>query len=235
MPMRRESNRERKEQFQSFTRPKVKVTRTSKAGKVYVDYKDTESLRKLVSGNGKILSRKRTGANAMEQRMILLPAPSSACYMAALLPYVILGGLSEIANRKKRWLPGSFAIPGEFLLRRRRNKGDGPAYRRRQDCPPFCHADLPRREFSNSLSGRRMSPRARQWPPAADRSSQAFGDRVGLGRAKRWSYVRLRGIAIGDRRLNLQEPAGNKGVEIVGYRSALTRKPPAFPTSYATA
>jgi len=86
MAMRRENNRERKEQFQSFSRPKVKVTRTSKSGKTYVDYKDTESLRKLVSGNGKILSRKRTGANAMEQRMIAR-AVKRARYMA-LLPYV---------------------------------------------------------------------------------------------------------------------------------------------------
>jgi small subunit ribosomal protein S18 len=86
MPMRRENNRERKEQFQTFSRPKVKITRISAGGKVYIDYKDTESLRKLVSGNGKILSRKRTGANAMEQRMIAR-AVKRARYMA-LLPYV---------------------------------------------------------------------------------------------------------------------------------------------------
>jgi small subunit ribosomal protein S18 len=84
--MARESARERKEQFQSFNRPKLKVTRASALGKIYVDYKDTESLRKLVSGNGKILSRKRTGANAMEQRMIAR-AVKRARYMA-LLPYV---------------------------------------------------------------------------------------------------------------------------------------------------
>ena len=40
----------------------------------------------MVSGNGKILSRKRTGANAMEQRMIAR-AVKRARYMA-LLPYV---------------------------------------------------------------------------------------------------------------------------------------------------
>src|SRR4249919_56454 len=62
MPMRRENNRERKEQFQTFSRPKVKIARTSAGGKVYIDYKDTESLRKLVSGNGKILWRQRDGA-----------------------------------------------------------------------------------------------------------------------------------------------------------------------------
>jgi len=78
--------RERKEQFQSFNRPKVKIARTAASGKVYIDYKDTESLKKLVSGNGKILSRKRTGASAMEQRMIAR-AVKRARYMA-LLPYV---------------------------------------------------------------------------------------------------------------------------------------------------
>ena len=63
--------------------------RTSADGTVYIDYKDTESLRKMVSGNGKILSRKRTGATAMEQRM-LAKAVKRARYMA-LLPYVSSG------------------------------------------------------------------------------------------------------------------------------------------------
>ena len=49
-------------------------------------YKDAETLRKMMSGNGKILGRKRTGANAMEQRM-LARAVKRARYMA-LLPYV---------------------------------------------------------------------------------------------------------------------------------------------------
>ncbi|MCC7349114.1 MAG: 30S ribosomal protein S18 [Phycisphaerales bacterium] len=87
-----ESNRERREKtekFQTFSRPKIKVTRTSASGEVYIDYKDTESLRKMVSGNGKILSRKRTSANAMEQRM-LARAVKRSRYMA-LLPYVTTG------------------------------------------------------------------------------------------------------------------------------------------------
>jgi small subunit ribosomal protein S18 len=78
--------REKKEQFQSFNRPKLKITRTAADGTVYIDYKDTESLKKMISGNGKILSRKRTGATAMEQRMIAR-AVKRARYMA-LLPYV---------------------------------------------------------------------------------------------------------------------------------------------------
>ena len=89
MPRPRESGRERREKaekFQSFNRPKLKITRTSESGEVYIDYKDTESLRKMLSGNGKIQSRKRTGATAMEQRM-LARAIKRARYMG-LLPYV---------------------------------------------------------------------------------------------------------------------------------------------------
>ena len=78
--------REKTEKFQTFNRPKTKVTRMSADGTVYIDYKDTESLRKMISGNGKIQSRKRTGATAMEQRM-LARAVKRARYMA-LLPYV---------------------------------------------------------------------------------------------------------------------------------------------------
>jgi small subunit ribosomal protein S18 len=40
----------------------------------------------MISGNGKILARKRTGASAMEQRMVA-KAVKRARYMA-LLPYV---------------------------------------------------------------------------------------------------------------------------------------------------
>ena len=87
--MARETNRERRERqekFQSFNRPKIKVAKTTKSGKVFIDYKDTESLKRMISANGKILSRKRTGASAMEQRM-LARAIKRARYMA-LLPYV---------------------------------------------------------------------------------------------------------------------------------------------------
>ncbi len=61
MPREKPERREKSEKFQTFSRPKMKIARTSAAGKVYIDYKDTESLRKMVSGNGKILARKRTG------------------------------------------------------------------------------------------------------------------------------------------------------------------------------
>ena len=81
--------REKAEKFQSFNKPTLKITRTSAAGEVYIDYKDTESLRKAMSGNGKILGRKRTGATAMEQRM-LAKAVKRARYIG-LLPYVSAG------------------------------------------------------------------------------------------------------------------------------------------------
>lgn len=83
----RDNNRASKtEKFQTFSRPKVKIIRTSASGKVYIDYKDTESLKKMISNNGKILSRKRTSANAMEQRK-LAEAVKQARFLG-LLPYV---------------------------------------------------------------------------------------------------------------------------------------------------
>ena len=78
--------RERQEKFQQFSRPKIKVAKSSESGQVFVDYKDTETLRKMMSVNGKIQSRRRTGATAMEQRMVAR-AVKRARYMA-LLPYV---------------------------------------------------------------------------------------------------------------------------------------------------
>jgi small subunit ribosomal protein S18 len=82
----RERREKSSEKFQTFNRPKLKIARTTASGKVYIDYKDTESLRKLVSGNGKLLARKRTGANAMEQRMIAR-AVKRARYIG-LMPYI---------------------------------------------------------------------------------------------------------------------------------------------------
>ena len=58
--------REKADKFQTFNRPKLKIARHSASGKTYIDYKDTESLRKMMSGNGKISARKRTGATAMD-------------------------------------------------------------------------------------------------------------------------------------------------------------------------
>lgn len=62
-----------------------KIVRKSGKGKFYVDYKDVDELRRLMSPNGKILARKRIGASAAEQRMIS-QAIKRARYMG-LLPY----------------------------------------------------------------------------------------------------------------------------------------------------
>jgi small subunit ribosomal protein S18 len=53
--------------------------------KPFVDYKATDDLRRLMTPNGKIYSRKRLGVSAREQRMIA-QAIKRARYMA-LLPY----------------------------------------------------------------------------------------------------------------------------------------------------
>lgn len=44
--------------------------KVSASGKLYIDYKESETLRRLMGSNGKISGRKRTGADALEQRMI---------------------------------------------------------------------------------------------------------------------------------------------------------------------
>ncbi len=49
MPRPEREPREKSDKFQSFTqRPKIKVVRTAKDETIYVDYKDTETLRKFV-------------------------------------------------------------------------------------------------------------------------------------------------------------------------------------------
>jgi len=42
----------RKPRFQTFQRPKTRVAKVSSIGKVYVDFKDVESLKKMLSING---------------------------------------------------------------------------------------------------------------------------------------------------------------------------------------
>ena len=54
-------------------------------GQVWVDYKKVDDLRRLMTPNGKIYSRKRTGVSAGEQRKVA-QAIKRARYMA-LLPY----------------------------------------------------------------------------------------------------------------------------------------------------
>ena len=65
--------------------PKPKVTKTSGKDVKYVDYKQFEDLRRMMSPNGKIYSRKRLSTSAPEQAMIA-QAIKRARFMA-LLPY----------------------------------------------------------------------------------------------------------------------------------------------------
>jgi len=59
--------------------------RTDTRDRMYVDWKAVEDLRRLMTPNGKIYSRKRMGVSAMEQRQIA-QAIKRARYMG-LLPY----------------------------------------------------------------------------------------------------------------------------------------------------
>jgi small subunit ribosomal protein S18 len=66
-------------------RPKPAYLKTGADGNPYVDYKSVDDLRRLMTPNGKIYSRKRLGTTAREQRMVA-QAIKRARYMA-LLPY----------------------------------------------------------------------------------------------------------------------------------------------------
>lgn len=72
-------------EFQSFGATRVKVVVISSNGTDFVDYKRSDDLRRLLTPNGKIQGRKRTGLNAREQR-IAAQAIKRARYMG-LLPY----------------------------------------------------------------------------------------------------------------------------------------------------
>ena len=63
----------------------MKVMRESAKGVRYVDYKDVDQLRRMMSPNGKIHGRKRIGVTAKDQRMIA-QAVKRARFMG-LLPY----------------------------------------------------------------------------------------------------------------------------------------------------
>ncbi|MBO4218149.1 MAG: 30S ribosomal protein S18 [Erysipelotrichaceae bacterium] len=64
-----------------------KVCYFTKNNITYIDYKDTELLKKFISPNGKIIPRRVTGTSAKYQRM-LATAIKRAREMA-LLPYVV--------------------------------------------------------------------------------------------------------------------------------------------------
>ena len=62
-----------------------KYLKTGVNGRIYVDYKEVDELRRLMTPNGKIYSRKRLGVSAREQRQIA-QAIKRARYMG-LLPF----------------------------------------------------------------------------------------------------------------------------------------------------
>lgn len=64
---------------------KIKVVKTSGKDVKYVDWKDVDNLRRMLSPNGKIYGRKRLQTSAREQRMVA-QAIKRARYMG-LLPY----------------------------------------------------------------------------------------------------------------------------------------------------
>ncbi|HYF13050.1 MAG TPA: 30S ribosomal protein S18 [Candidatus Paceibacterota bacterium] len=53
----------------------------------YIDYKDVETLKRFLNPHGKIMSRRRTGLSATNQRA-LANAVKRARYMA-LLPFIV--------------------------------------------------------------------------------------------------------------------------------------------------
>jgi len=78
-------------EFSKFSGPssssndELKLAQKSSSGKVYVDYRQVDELRRLLTPNGKIQSRKRTGLSSREQRLAA-QAIKRARYMG-LLPY----------------------------------------------------------------------------------------------------------------------------------------------------
>ena len=74
--------------FNKKQRPsRKKVCYFTKNNIKYIDYKDVELLKKIISANGKIIPRRVTGTSAKYQRM-LATAIKRARQMA-LIPYVI--------------------------------------------------------------------------------------------------------------------------------------------------
>jgi len=65
--------------------PKIKVAKKTAEGNIYVDYKNVDDLRRMMSPNGKIYGRKRLQSSAAEQKLIA-QAVKRARFMG-LLPY----------------------------------------------------------------------------------------------------------------------------------------------------
>ena len=73
-------------QFNAFNaEPPAKVVLKSSNGTLFCDHKNSEDLRRYLTPNGKITSRKKTGLDAREQR-VLASAIKRARYIG-LLPF----------------------------------------------------------------------------------------------------------------------------------------------------
>jgi len=79
----RNSNKDKKRKFTKFRERRCRFLRL---GVEFVDWKDTATLQRLCSGQGKLLARKRSGTSARFQRMVR-QAVKRARFMG-LLPYV---------------------------------------------------------------------------------------------------------------------------------------------------
>ncbi|MBX3460566.1 MAG: 30S ribosomal protein S18 [Planctomycetes bacterium] len=75
--------KKKKKRTRNITPSQSKLTKDQK---VFLDYKDVDTLSKFVSGMGKILPRKRTGATHAEQKLIR-DAVKLSRFMA-LMPFV---------------------------------------------------------------------------------------------------------------------------------------------------
>ena len=76
-------------EFKRFNRKadaqQLKIAERSSTGQIHLDYKRVDDLRRFLTPNGKIQSRKKSGLSAREQRLIAR-AIKRARYMA-LMPY----------------------------------------------------------------------------------------------------------------------------------------------------
>jgi small subunit ribosomal protein S18 len=82
------SRKEKVMPYNKKQRPsRKKVCYFTKNNITYIDYKDTELLKKFISANGKIIPRRVTGTSAKYQRMLAVAIKRAR--QMALIPYVI--------------------------------------------------------------------------------------------------------------------------------------------------
>ena len=79
----RAKTKDKKKKFKRFRERKCRFTRL---GVEFIDWKDTATLQRLCTGQGKVVGRKRSGTSARFQR-VLKTAIKRARFMA-LLPYM---------------------------------------------------------------------------------------------------------------------------------------------------